>query len=185
MTNNKNTYNNTEEVMEDWGILITEEISALLAKKRKNASGKLTNSIDFDVMVDEKEGILLEIQYAKEGMYVLDGRKRGNKMPPVDEIAKWIRQKKIPVRIGNKKTGKTTGRTTKLTKYGQEKSLAFAIAKNIAKYGIRPFNFLLPYERAVEGGEMKKEIRLALVQDGYSSLQKPIARFNTAQQKKR
>jgi len=179
---NKNTYNNTMDVFDDWGIIITEGIVKLLSKKRKNASHKLSNSVDYDVNIDEKEGIFFKVFYEEYGEYVLSGRKRGSKQPPIDKIVMWIRQKKIPVKTS---VGKPTGKVKKLSKYGKEKSLAFAIAKNISKFGIKPFNFLLPYEKAIEGGKMMKDIRLALVQDGYASLQKPITQFNNAQNKKK
>lgn len=167
-------YTNTYDVMEDWGIKISEAITNLLASARKNASGKLTNSIDFEIQLDD-DGIILNILYAKHGEFVLSGRRRGAKPPPIDPIIKWIREKKIPVTTI---TGGPTGKVKKLTKFGQEKTLAYAISRGISKNGIPPFNFLIPWEKSIQKGDMQKDIAKALVKDGVTVINKDIIEFN-------
>jgi len=112
-------------------------------------------------------------------------------MPPIQVIIKWLKEKKIPVTT-NKGTSKargtgkrgSTGKLKKISKRGLEEGVAWAIAKSISKEGIKPFNFLKPYEEAVEAPDMMKDIRAALVKDGYKNLSKPIAEFNKKQAEK-
>lgn len=190
MAKTKNTYKNTEKVMEDYGIRITDEIVALLARRKKNASHRLSNSIDFDVVKD-KNDIQLVIDYkdygpkirnkhsgALEGN-VLRGRRPGSRLPPILAIEKWIKDKKISINVSKgSKSAKSTKNVNKV------RSMAWAIAKSIARNGIPAFNFLKPYEETVTSKQYKKDLRAALVQDGYSSLNKPIADFNKLQAKK-
>ena len=108
MSKYKNTYKNTEKVMEDYGIRITDEIVALLARNKKNASKVLTNSIDFKV-IKSKIGLQLVIDYIDYGPKirnkktgvaegnVIRGRRAGSKQPPIVAIEKWIGEKKIEV----------------------------------------------------------------------------------------
>jgi hypothetical protein len=182
----------TQKVMDSYGQIISEEIVALLARKGKNATGVLSNSINYEITLDE-DRIELTIVYADYGKYVLSGRRAYGKsdpqkgMPNITAIEKWIRDKKIPVVVEGTKgrtkkqgTGKNagTGKTKKLTKRGEEKSLAFVIARAIARDGIKPLNFLLPLEQEVEGMQMKKDIKKALVKDGQSAMKAFAIEFN-------
>jgi len=183
----KNKFENTEETLEDYGELITDEIVDLLESKRKNASHKLVNSIDFDV-VKNKIGLQLVIDYidygdkrrnkktgALEGN-VIRGRRAGQKQPPVDDIIEWIKQKRLPI------TGKNrNARSTNKQVVNKVKGMAFAIAKSISKNGIKAFDFLKPYEDTVTSKKYKEDLTEALLADGYANLQKPISSFNKAQ----
>jgi hypothetical protein len=89
-------------------------------------TGALYNSIkvEYDSSSDE---IVVEMQDYWE--YVNDGRKPG-KYVPIKPLMAWIRTKGF-----NK--SKTTGRFQKFN----IKGMAFAVSKNIKKYGIAPTNF--------------------------------------------
>jgi hypothetical protein len=61
--------------------------------------------------------------------WVQSGRKPGAKGVPIDSIEQWIRDRKLK---GRDKKGK----------FIKNRNFAFAIQKNIKKFGIRPSNFL-------------------------------------------
>jgi len=176
--------------MEEYGILITDEIVSLIARRKKNASHRLSNSIDFNI-VKKKNDIQLVIDYIDYGPKyrnkatgvlegnVLRGRRPGSKAPPTFMIVKWIRDKKLPISVvKGSKSAKAKSNKDKV------KTLAFLIARSIARNGIPMFNFLKPYEDTVTGDKYKEDLSKALLADGYKSLQKPIAVFNRLQQKK-
>lgn len=91
----------------------------------KIASGSLYRSMKSRV-VETEDGLMLEMEYNDYLKYVNRGRKPG-KMPPVQAILQWVKERKLKKR--DKK-----GRFAK----GGQLSLAWAISKNIATYGIRP-----------------------------------------------
>jgi len=192
----KNSYKNTIAVLEDYGLKIEDEIIALIAKVRRrrngksyttNASWNLSNSIISEV-VSSKIGVQLVMFYtdygpkrtnrntgAQEGN-IIRGRKPNQKPPPTDAIIKWIGEKKIPINVTKgSKSAKSTKNKDKV------KSMAIAIARAIGKRGQDKFNFLKPYEEEVTSKQYKEDLKAALIQDGYASLQKPISSFNKKQ----
>jgi len=92
----------------------------------KVASGRLLNSLSAKVK-DTPDGLMLELTYMDYLKYVNLGRRKGRGMVPIKALLEWIKVKRIKGR--NKK-----GRFIK------DLSFAFAIQKNIFKYGIRPAN---------------------------------------------
>jgi hypothetical protein len=70
--------------------------------------------------------IVLMVEY---GQYVQSGRLPGKGFVPVGSLMKWIKERGLK---GRDKKGK----------FITDKSFAFAIQKNIKKFGIRPANFL-------------------------------------------
>jgi hypothetical protein len=107
-------YKNLEAELINIGKTITEEYKTKL-KKVAYASGKLYNSIDYKI---EIKGDSVTLHFIAEDYYinVENGRRAGSKMPPIREIKKWMLSKGLP----NIERG------------------AFAIARSIAKRGIRP-----------------------------------------------
>jgi hypothetical protein len=89
----------------------------------KVASGKLRDSVKVNVV---KSGDITEIQILMEyyWQWVQSGRSRGKGYVPVGSLMKWIKDRGI---TPNK---------------GDIKGMAYAISKNINKFGIRPANFL-------------------------------------------
>lgn len=71
--------------------------------------------------------------------YVIEGRRKGAKLPPTKAIEKWMKQK--PVRLREK--GKGFVKDTPQAR----RSAAFLIARGISKNGIEPFPF---YANAIE-----------------------------------
>jgi len=96
----------------------------------KIASGNLRNSVEATVKKGTAGFDVIEISMAEYGQWVQSGRLPGKKGIPISVIEKWIKQRKLKGR--NQKTGR----------YITDKSFAFAIQKNIMKFGIRPSNFL-------------------------------------------
>jgi hypothetical protein len=84
----------------------------------KVASGKLRDSISAEV---SKDAIGLKME--SYGQYVQSGRKKNARGVPVDALIEWIKDRRIKSRD--------------LT----DRQLAFAIQRNIKKFGIRPSNW--------------------------------------------
>lgn len=107
-------------------------------KSNKVASGKLLNSIKANVK-ETPEGLMLEVEYMDYFKYVNLGRRKGGKFVPIKALLEWIKIRGI--RRRDKK-----GRFVK----GSQLSLAFAIQKNIHKFGIRRTNI---YDKAYDSLE--------------------------------
>ena len=107
------------------------ELDALLRSLGKVASGDLIRSLSTRLM---KTGFgtkyTLVIEAEDYLVYVDEGRRPGGRMPPVDPIRKWCRQKGIP------------------------EGAAFAIAKSIAENGIPPTDVI---ERALQNLERNRK----------------------------
>ena len=84
----------------------------------KIASGKLQNSIS---AVSNRDSISISME--DYGQYVQTGRRRGAKGVPISALLDWIRERNIKPRDMT------------------ERQLAFAIQRNIKKFGIRPSNW--------------------------------------------
>jgi hypothetical protein len=118
--------------------LIQENIKKALAEKRypfgvrtkpglsnKIASSTLYNS----VQVTQTNPETLDVFMAPYWIYVQNGRLPGKKGVPLSAIEKWINDRKL---LGRDKQGR----------FIKKKSFAFAIQKNIKKFGIPASNFL-------------------------------------------
>lgn len=104
------------------GKALVDEIKMRLIQEGKVSSGRLLNSLSYNT-IQSIEGWTIEILSEKYLEFVDKGRKPG-KMPPIDDIQKWVIQK--PVKF----IGKTDSQT------------AFIIAKSIGKKGIVPTNII-------------------------------------------
>ena len=94
----------------------------------KVASGKLKNSIKVQVN-ESQEQTTIQVMAEDYFQWVQSGRKPGAKGVPIESIEQWIRDRKLK---GRDKKGK----------FIKNRNFAFAIQKNIKKFGIRPSNFL-------------------------------------------
>jgi hypothetical protein len=107
------------------------------AKKKglsdKVASGSLKNSIQVTAKETEDGGVL-QMSMNDYGQWVQSGRLPGKKGVPIDAIEKWIINRKL---LGRDKKGR----------FIKRRSFAFAIQKNIKKFGIRPSNW---YDVAID-----------------------------------
>jgi hypothetical protein len=116
------TYPNLKLEMASIGSLIKEEMIDRLFDNNSVVTGQLARSITpKEVITDANGNEILPISYLKYGDYVDDGAERGpGGMPPVRDIASWIKQKRINVPAGF-----------------TPEQFAWAVARNIAKKGQR------------------------------------------------
>ena len=122
------TTNFNEAVASAMGILgekVTDTMIDTLISKGKLATGQLVQGIQHTEQFDEQdEQFVTTIKIPGYGKYVNEGRRPGAKMPPIQPILQWINVRRI--------------RTPQYT----QPQLAWAIAKSIAKKGIRPTPFI-------------------------------------------
>jgi hypothetical protein len=95
----------------------------------KVASGTLARSVDVQVKQGPNNVTELQVLMAEYGQWVQSGRLPGKGFVPVGSLIKWIKQRGLK---GRNKKGR----------FITDKSFAFAIQKNIKKFGIRPANFI-------------------------------------------
>jgi hypothetical protein len=95
----------------------------------KVASGTLARSVEVQVKQGPNHKTELDVLLAEYGQWVQSGRLPGKGFVPVGSLMKWIKQRGLK---GRDKKGK----------FITDKSFAFAIQKNIKKFGIRPANYL-------------------------------------------
>lgn len=110
-----------EEQLNRIGKALVEQMRANLAANGSDLTGKLSNSIGYEVTKDTQGDYTLQILMEKYGEYVDSGAERGpGRMPPVRAIQNWIVLRKIKVPTGL-----------------SVESFAWAIATNIGKKGQR------------------------------------------------
>ena len=100
----------------------------------KVASGTLARSVQVDVGKRKSSHGNYETYYFQVLMeqyyqWVQSGRMAGKGFVPIGSLMRWIKQRGLK---GSNKKGK----------FITDKSFAFAISRNINKFGIRPSNFL-------------------------------------------
>jgi hypothetical protein len=108
-----------------WAQQVVTNAKSILIQNKKVASGRLVNSIKYNVNSQGKISFL----YAPEGKWVTQGRRRGAKFPPPAPISRWIKEKGIQ---GRDKKGR----------FISNKSLTFLISRGIARDGIAPLPFM-------------------------------------------
>jgi hypothetical protein len=94
----------------------------------KVASGTLARSVQV-VTKQSQDVTVLQVLMEEYGQWVQSGRAAGKGYVPVGSLLKWIKQRGLK---GRDKKGR----------YMKDLSFAYAIQKNINKFGIRPANFL-------------------------------------------
>ena len=141
----------TERALNKFGELFTQYLKDAIGKKiypygnpqrglgDKVASGKLLDSISYDVEVDTNGDAMLVISYIDYFQNVNWGRRPERKKVPISSILDWIKIRGI--RGVKRGKGGGAGRISNL-------SLAFAIQTNIYKFGIRPANI---YDKGLDG----------------------------------
>lgn len=127
----KFTTKSTEIEFKKFADKVIHRAKFYLKRRKKNTKeANLSKSLDYNLKVYPSGGLELGFKAADYFNYVEEGRKPG-KMPPVSAIAKWIRIK--PIKLRDKKSGKFKAKTdTNIN------SAAFAIAKHIGAYGVKP-----------------------------------------------
>lgn len=115
--------NNTEQILNQFLNELAQTYKEILIANHKQASGNLVNSIrpnEVQLVGNTYECSISAAEYAK---YVEDGRKPG-KFPPPPAIQGWVKVK-FPEKNDR-----------------MQKQLSFLIGRKIAKYGIKPGNYL-------------------------------------------
>ena len=138
----------TTEALEEYGKLFTGYLKKEIQKKQfpygnpnqrglgnKVASGKLLNSIDYEVITGSDGSPTLEISYIDYFENVNLGRRPEKKRVPIKAILDWIKVRGLK---GRNKKGQ----------FIPNLSFAFAIQTNIFKFGIRPSNI---YDKGLDG----------------------------------
>ena len=124
------TFNNLQQVLDDFIKDVAETYKGLLLRDGKNATGELISSIK--PMTPELVNGTFEcsLSLAPHWKYVENGRKAG-KFPPVDNILDWVKAKPQLARPNRLDRKEIT-----------PKQLAFLVARKIATKGIQPGNQL-------------------------------------------
>ena len=124
------TFNNLQQVLDDFTKDVAETYKSLLLRDGKNATGELISSIK--PMTPELVNGAFEcsLSLAPHWKYVENGRKAG-KFPPIDNILDWVKAKPQLVRPNRLDRKEIT-----------PKQLAFLVARKIATKGIQPGNQL-------------------------------------------
>ena len=121
-------------------LLLQDDLIKALDKKKKNASGGLRQSIQAVPNVSIQDGFYTYVlSMASYYEFVDEGRKAG-KMPPIDSLIKWVKQKSA---FGGLEVNESKG----------VRSVAFGIAKNIAKFGIKPSYF---FTNVIDDGRLEQ-----------------------------
>ena len=124
------TFNNLQQVLDDFTKDVAETYKSLLLRDGKNATGELISSIR-PMTPELVDGTFqCSLSLAPHWKYVENGRKAG-KFPPIDNILDWVKAKPQlarPNRLDRKEIS--------------PKQLAFLVARKIATSGIQPGNQL-------------------------------------------
>lgn len=124
------TFNNLQQVLDDFTKDVAETYRGLLLRDGKNATGELISSIK-PMTPELVDGTFqCSLSLAPHWKYVENGRRPG-KFPPIDNILEWVKAKPQlarPNRLDRKELA--------------PKQLAFLVARKIATKGIQPGNQL-------------------------------------------
>lgn len=132
-------------ILEEYGVFVTEQSKKILLRNNKKASGNLINSLQVKAVMTNKgpQMTIVAPPYAKFVDLGVQGKKSNKKapkspfkyktkIPPAGKIDRWIVQKNIK------------GSRNKKGQFITRKSLQFAIRYSIFYYGIAPTNFTKP-----------------------------------------
>jgi len=142
-----------------WAQQVVTNARSILIQNKKVASGRLVNSIRYNVNSQGKISFL----YAPEGKWVTQGRRKGAKFPPPAPILKWIKEKGI------------RGRDQKTGRFISDKSLTFLISRGIARDGIAPLPFMkTAIQQSIKqlGKDLKKSLAKAEVKRWRNAIKK-------------
>ena len=151
------------EALQKAGLVIVEKAKNNLKDNGSVASGFLRSSGQVQKVADDPDSVDAGFFSTKSkggyAFYVENGRRAGG-LPPVDEIAHWLRKKnrtrpsvKSALKSAAVFSGKSVG--------DYVTSLAWAIAKKIARQGTRPHPFFKPAIESTKG-EVAKILKDAI-----------------------
>ena len=114
------------EIEKKWAQKVVTNAKSILLRNKKIATGKLYNSIKYNVSSNGD----ISFEYAPEGKWVEQGRRKGARFPPPAPILKWIKVKGIK------------GRDPKTGKFIKDTALVFLFQRAISRDGIKPLPFM-------------------------------------------
>lgn len=117
-------------IVQNWGNELSENIRNTLRKNKTNASSVLSQSIG-SIAKPKKDGFRLTVEMEDYYKYVEEGRRAG-KRPPIQNIYEWIQNKKSVQTLISKSTDRRKA----------TRSLAYVIARKIAKHGTKAQPFI-------------------------------------------
>ena len=162
------TFNNLQQVLDDFTKDVAETYKSLLLRDGKNATGELISSIK-PMTPELVDGTFqCSLSLAPHWKYVESGRRPG-KFPPIDNILEWVKTKPQlarPNRLDRKELPSNVKSDGTLL---APKQLAFLVARKIATKGIQPGNQL---EEALDivYARWKERIDAAITADIEASL---------------
>lgn len=117
-------------IVQNWGNELSENLRNTLRKNKTNASSVLSQSIG-SIAKPKKDGFRLTVEMEDYYRYVEEGRRAG-KRPPIQSIYEWIQNKKSVQTLISRSTDKRKA----------TRSLAYVIARKIAKHGTKAQPFI-------------------------------------------
>ena len=161
---------NVTKVMNKYGDYMLELARKRLVTGNKNATGNLLNSLQYKIKFTN--GIYeLQLTGLRYLINVERGRRAGAKRPPISAIENWIKVKGIKVNLTMKPTVVLTARQNKkVATESAIRGMAFAIATNISKRGIKPFPILDVAKKVNTRPSFKKELTQAIQLDMVKQL---------------
>lgn len=138
-------YPEIKKAMQEVGVDTVQTMQDILTRKNAVATGTLRDTLRAQTVEDQEGNLDTQITGPDYAIFVDKGRRAGDRMPPVQAIKDWINTRKIRV----------AGRSTE--------QLAWAMAKSIAKKGIRARPFIAPsLENVTNTGLQKIETAAAI-----------------------
>lgn len=118
-----------QEYFKKKGPEIVRSLQDELRKKKKEASGKLINSVESQVTIRGTR-VWLRVLADETIAYVIGGRRKG-KAVPIDDIETWINEARIKPK-------------------GDKKSLPWALAASIKKKGVKGVKVVQPVAKKAD-----------------------------------
>ena len=123
------------EIEKKWAQKVVTNAKSILLRNKKVATRNLYNSIKYNVSSNGD----ISFEYAPEGKWVEQGRRKGARFPPPAPILRWIKVKGIK------------GRDPKTGRFIKDTALVFLFQRAISRDGIKPVPFMqLAIDKAIQ-----------------------------------
>lgn len=152
-------------ILSEWAEKYAIESRENLLRKRGKATGKLLESINFEIEL-QNTMVYANINMEDYAKFVNDGRGPG-KFPPLKEIEDWVKTRGITMKDKPKKG---------ITREREVKTLAFLIGRKISQVGTKPKKFLPRVETTLLRERILKELKLYLTVDLVTEVKRIIER---------
>lgn len=168
---------NIYKALEEIGQKVVGEMKNILAEgymgRPAVATGKLYNSIDYDIQVNGGVWTLV-IEYADYGKWVNNGRNPG-RFPPKKDIEAWVRLKGLP----QKAVWPIMMKIKKGGFYSKKMGVVRSGEKSQSVYTpVRGLHFTSPLEKNLDLKALKQDLGVAFhdfIQEEFEKMKKEIA----------